>query len=286
VLASTGVIGVPLPMDRLQRGLERCVPQLEDGGKAANDAAEAIMTTDRVPKLAAYAFYDGDRKYVVGGIAKGSGMIAPNMATMLAFIATDYPVAQADLGAALLEAADGSFNMISVDGDMSTNDAVYAFAPAGGNGASPAFRAALDRVAGDLARAMVADGEGATKALAIHVTSALHVAQARTVARAIVNSNLVKTAMYGEDPNWGRIVAAAGAARAGIDARRWTLGLNGRRWVGEGAIELLSEAEGHRELEKSSIDIELALNIGEAEATAWGCDLSRDYVRINASYRT
>ena len=286
IVASTGVIGVPLVMDRVQRGLERCVSQLEDGGKAAHDAAEAIMTTDRVPKLSAYAFYDGDRKYVVGGIAKGSGMIAPNMATMLAFIASNYPVAQAGLDGALFDACDGSFNMISVDGDMSTNDAVYAFAPPSTNGASPAFREALARVTGDLARAMVADGEGATKVLTIRVTSALNVGQARSVARAIVNSNLVKTAMYGEDPNWGRIVAAAGSARAGIDPDRWSILLNHRTWVAKGALELLSEAEAHRELEKSSIDIEFALGLGECATTAWGCDLSRDYVRINASYRT
>jgi glutamate N-acetyltransferase / amino-acid N-acetyltransferase len=286
VVASTGVIGVALPMDRVQRGLERCVAQLEDGGKASHDAAEAIMTTDRVPKQSAYAFYDGDRKYVVGGIAKGSGMIAPNMATMLAFIATDYPLARAALEGALFDACDGSFNMISVDGDMSTNDAVYAFAPPGDGAASPAFRAALAQVTGDLARAMIADGEGATKVLTVRVTSAANVWQARSVARAIVNSNLVKTAMYGEDPNWGRIVAAAGSAGAGIDPDCWSLGLNERRWVASGAIEVLSEAEAHRELEKSSIDIELALGIGDDAATAWGCDLSRDYVRINASYRT
>jgi len=213
-------------------------------------------------------------------------MIAPNMATMLAFIATDYPLSREALDAALFDAADGSFNMISVDGDMSTNDAVYAFAPPGEGGASPAFCAALERVAGDLARAMVTDGEGATKMLAIHVTSARDVAQARAVARAIVNSNLVKTAMYGEDPNWGRIVAAAGSARAGMDPWSWKIMLNHRVWVAKGAVELLSEAEAHRELEKSSIQIELALGIGNCEATAWGCDLSRDYVRINASYRT
>jgi glutamate N-acetyltransferase/amino-acid N-acetyltransferase len=286
VLASTGVIGVPLVMDRLQRGLERCVAQLEDGGKAANDAAEAIMTTDRVPKLAAYAFYDGDRKYVVGGIAKGSGMIAPNMATMLAFIATDYPIARGALDGALFDACDGSFNMISVDGDMSTNDAVYVFAPPGDGAPAQGFRAALDRVAGDLARAMVADGEGATKALCVRVTSAANIVQARAIARAIVNSNLVKTALYGEDPNWGRIVAAAGSARAGMHPDRWAISLNHRIWVAEGAVELLSEAEAHRELERSSIDIELSLGVGDCEATAWGCDLSRDYVRINASYRT
>jgi glutamate N-acetyltransferase/amino-acid N-acetyltransferase len=287
IVASTGVIGVPLPMDRVQRGLERAFAQLEEGGKAANDAAEAILTTDRVPKLSAYAFYHGERKYVVGGFAKGSGMIAPNMATMLAFIATDFPLSKRALQALLTESADESFNMISVDGDMSTNDALYAFAPlGGGDEVPPACAEAMRRVCLDLAHAMVADGEGATKTLEVRVTGAADVAQARTVARAIVNSSLVKTALYGEDPNWGRIVAAAGAARAGIDPERWSLDLNGRTWVEVGAIEMLSEAEAHRLLEPSSVAIELKLGIGTAEATAWGCDLSKDYVRINASYRT
>lgn len=288
VVASTGVIGVPLAIDRVQRGLERAVAQLDFGGKAASDAAEAIMTTDRVPKLSAYAFYHDDRKYVVGGIAKGSGMIAPNMATMLAFIATDFPLSRAALARVLESGNDASFNMISVNGDMSTNDAVYAFAPALPDGAEapPACARALHAVCLDLAQAMVADGEGATKSLEVRVTQARDLTQARKIARAIINSNLVKTAIYGEDPNWGRIVAAAGAARAQLDPARWSLYLNGKAWVGEGAIELLSEAEAHRELEPSAIGVELRLGIGEAEATGWGCDLSRDYVRINASYRT
>jgi glutamate N-acetyltransferase / amino-acid N-acetyltransferase len=288
IVASTGVIGVPLPVDRVQRGLERAVAQLETGSKAAHDAAEAIMTTDRVPKLAAYAFYHCDRKYVVGGIAKGSGMIAPNMATMLAFIATDFPLSSEALAQLLVQSSDESFNMISVDGDMSTNDAVYAFAPAGSNGTQvpAACAAALHAVCLDLAQAMVADGEGATKALEVRVSAARDVAQARAVARAILNSNLVKTALFGEDPNWGRIVAAAGAARAGIDPERWSLELNGKPWVERGGIELLSEAEAHRELEPSSVAVELKLGMGDAQATGWGCDLSRDYVRINASYRT
>lgn len=288
IVASTGVIGVPLPMDRVQRGLERAATQLHAGGKAAFDAAEAIMTTDRVPKLAAYAFYLRDRKYVVGGIAKGAGMIAPNMATMLAFIATDYPLSSGTLEHLLRECADESFNMISVDGDMSTNDAVYAFAPASSNGAQvPAgCRAAFRAVCLDLARAMVADGEGATKTLEVRVSEARDAAQARAIARAIINSNLVKTALFGEDPNWGRIISAAGAARAGLDASRWSLEVNGKPWVGRAAIELLSEVEAHRELEFSNVIVELKLGIGEAAATGWGCDLSRDYVRINASYRT
>ncbi|HEY4440206.1 MAG TPA: bifunctional glutamate N-acetyltransferase/amino-acid acetyltransferase ArgJ [Candidatus Elarobacter sp.] len=288
VVASTGVIGVPLAIDRVQRGLERAATQLDFGGKAAYDAAEAIMTTDRVPKLSAYAFYHEDRKYVVGGIAKGSGMIAPNMATMLAFIATDFPLSRGGLARVLESGSDASFNMISVDGDMSTNDAVYAFAPAllDGGEAPPACARALHAVCLDLAQAMVADGEGATKSLEMRVSQARDVAQARQIARAIINSNLVKTAIYGEDPNWGRIVAAAGAARAQLDPARWSLYLNGKPWVAQGAIELLSEAEAHRELEGSAIGVELRLGIGEAEATGWGCDLSRDYVRINASYRT
>jgi glutamate N-acetyltransferase / amino-acid N-acetyltransferase len=288
IVASTGVIGVPLAVDRVQRGLERAVAQLDSGGKAASDAAEAIMTTDRVPKLAAYAFYHDERKYVVGGIAKGSGMIAPNMATMLAFVATDFPLTADALAQRLNASSDASFNMISVDGDMSTNDAVYAFAPYCSSGAPApgAFERALDAVCMDLARAMVADGEGATKTLEVRVTQAFDVAQARAIARAILNSNLVKTALYGEDPNWGRIVAAAGAARARLDPERWSLYVNAKRWVGEGGIELLSEAEAHRELEPAEIGVELRLGLGEAEATGWGCDLSRDYVRINANYRT
>lgn len=286
LVASTGVIGVYLPMDRIQKGLERAVEQLESGGKSAHDAAEAIMTTDRVPKLAAYGFYRGKKKYVVGGIAKGSGMIAPSMATMLSFIATDLPLSQAALQRALKAAVDESFNMISVDGDMSTNDAVYAFAPANGRAAPPEFVGALRRVCLDLAQAMVADGEGATKTLTMHVSGARTVAQARAVARAIINSNLVKTALYGEDPNWGRIISAAGSARAGIDPRTWSLELNGKTWVETGGVEALSEAEAHHEMEETNVTMELRLGIGTAEATGWCCDISRDYVRINASYRT
>ena len=285
-VASTGVIGVPLPMDRVSKGVEHAVAQLESGAKAAHDAAEAIMTTDRVPKLAAYAFYDGKKKYIVGGIAKGSGMIAPNMATMLAFIATDAPMPRAALQSALSACTDESFNMISVDGDMSTNDAVYAFAPAGDSAPPESFGEALRKVCLDLAHAMVADGEGATKTLTVNVTGAATTQQARAVARAVINSNLVKTALFGEDPNWGRIIAAAGSAKAGLDPLTWSLDLNDKRWVDQGAIEVLSEAEAHFELEERDIAVTLDLAVGQARATGWGCDLSRDYVRINASYRT
>ena len=286
VVSSTGVIGVPLPIDRISKSLERAAQELESGGEAANDAAEAIMTTYRVPKLAAYAFYEGDRRYVVGGIAKGSGMISPSMATMLAFIATDAPMSQEELQRHLAGSVDASFNMISVDGDMSTNDAVYAFAPASDGAAPEHFGAALRKVCDELAQAIVADGEGATKALTVHVSGAATEDQARSVARAIINSNLVKTALFGEDPNWGRIVSAAGAARSGIEPEKWALYLNDLLWVDRGAVEVLSEAEAHRELEHKSVNVRLDLGIGPASATGWGCDLSRDYVRINASYRT
>ncbi len=286
LVASTGVIGVPLPLDRVQRGLERCVEQLDEGLKSAHDAAEAIMTTDRVPKLAAYAFYHESKRYTIGGIAKGSGMISPNMATMLAFLATDFPVAKNDLQRLLTAAVTDTFNMISVDGDMSTNDAVYLFAPQGSLAPPPLFEQVLGKVALDLALAMVDDAEGATKRLEVRIVGAHDPAQARAVARAIVNSSLVKTALYGEDPNWGRIVAAAGAARVGFEDRTWSLALNGRTWVERGGIEALSEAEAHRLLEEREIVVTLDLGLGDAGATAWGCDLSRDYVRINASYRT
>jgi len=286
IVASTGVIGVYLPMDRVHKGLERAIKELEEGMEAAYDAAEAIMTTDNEPKLAAYAFYDGTTRYVVGGIAKGSGMIAPNMATMLAFIATNAPMAREALRDELRAANDASFNMISVDGDMSTNDSCYAFAPPSDGPAPAGFADALRAVTRELAIAMVTDGEGATKTLTVDISSARDEAQARAVARAIINSNLVKTALYGEDPNWGRIVAAAGSVRAGMDPLTWSLYLNEQLWVERGAIEVLSEAEGHRELEHTAVHVRLDLGIGSATATGWGCDLSKDYVRINAHYRT
>ena len=286
IVASTGVIGVPLPMDRLSKGLERAHKALSEGHEASYDAAEAIMTTDHMPKMVSYAWKEGDRRYVVGGIAKGSGMISPNMATMLAFIVTDAPMTRASLGAALRESCDGTFNMISVDVDMSTNDSCYVFAKPGPDPASAGFCAALTAVCHDLAIAMVRDGEGASKTLVLTVTGAKDELQARTIARAVINSSLVKTALYGEDPNWGRIVAAAGSARMGMNEEKWSLYLGGHVWVERGAIEALSEAEAHTMLEETTIEVRLDLGLGEATATGWGCDLSSDYVRINAHYRT
>jgi glutamate N-acetyltransferase / amino-acid N-acetyltransferase len=286
IVASTGVIGVPLLMDRMSKGIDTAVKRLEPGSEAAFDAAEAIMTTDHVPKLSAYAFYEHGQRRVIGGIAKGSGMIAPNMATMLAFVATDAACTRASFQKALHDAVDDTFNMISVDGDMSTNDSVYAFALPGQEEASDGLRAALHAVCRDLALAMVRDGEGASKLLTVEVTGAKDDAQARAVARAIINSSLVKTALHGEDPNWGRIIGAAGAARAGLDEKTWSLYIGGQLWVERGAIESLSEAEAHRMLEEQTVTIRLDLGMGQGRATGWGCDLSSEYVRINAHYRT
>jgi glutamate N-acetyltransferase/amino-acid N-acetyltransferase len=286
VVASTGVIGVTLAMDRLSKGLDRAQKALSAGPEAAYAAAEAIMTTDHVPKLAAYAWHENGERRVIGGIAKGSGMIAPNMATMLAFLVTDAAVSRASLTEALREASDGTFNMISVDGDMSTNDAVYCCAKPGSGAATPGLRAALTAVCRDLAVAMVKDGEGATKTLTFTVTGARDQQQARKIARAVINSSLVKTALYGEDPNWGRIVAAAGSVNAGMDPETWSLYLAGHTWVERGAIEAMSEAEAHHFLEEQTVEATLDLGIGDATATAWGCDLTGDYVRINAHYRT
>ena len=288
LVASTGVIGVPLPYDCIHSGLEKAVKSLHPGSEAALNAAEAIMTTDHVPKLEACAYYDNGNgvRHVVGGIAKGAGMIAPYMATMLAFIATDAQCSRESLQSALAEAVDDTFNMISVDGDMSTNDCVYAVARPGTGEATPGLRAALHRVCKELAFDMVKDGEGASKTMTVHVTSARDDKQARTIARAIINSNLVKSALYGEDPNWGRIIAAAGSVGSGLRENAWSVFLNGRAWVAPGAKEVLSETEAHSELEHKAIEVRVDLGIGEAAATGYGCDLTLEYVRINAHYRT
>ena len=286
IVGSTGVIGVTMPMDRVAKGIDKAFKALAEGQEASFDAAEAIMTTDHVPKMSAYAWTENGARHVIGGIAKGSGMISPNMATMLAYLVTDVAVSQSSLREALLEAVDGTFNMISVDGDMSTNDSVYCAAKPGDAEATPGLRAALAAVCRDLAIAMVKDGEGATKTFTFNVTGAKDEPQARAIARAVINSSLVKTALFGEDPNWGRIVAAAGSVGAGMNPETWSLELGGKTWVEVGAIEAMSEAEAHHILEDHSVEARLDLGIGSASATAWGCDLTGDYVRINAHYRT
>jgi glutamate N-acetyltransferase / amino-acid N-acetyltransferase len=282
---STGVIGAPLPVDRLLAGLPGAVAALsEDGGP---DAAEAIVTTDTHPKQARIS---GDG-FTVGGMAKGSGMIHPRLATMLAFLTTDYPLEPGEPIELLRPAVDRSFNSISVDGECSTNDAVVLLA----NGASglertaasdERFALALRRLCAELAEEIVADGEGATLVATIVVSGAPDEEQARSIAARIATSPLVKTALFGRDANWGRVVAAAGSAPhdggfAALDPERLSLTYNGTAVLARGAPRDVPP-----EVEAGDCRIELDLGLGDASATYLTTDLSYDYVRINAEYRT
>lgn len=286
-VASTGVIGVPLPAGRIAaalRGLELAV----DGGEAF---ARAIMTTDTRPKVAEREVRVGGRAVRVGGVAKGAGMIHPNMATLLAFLTTDAGIDAATARDLLAEAVGETFNAISVDGDTSTNDMALLLA-SGASGVTidretrPAFAAALGEVCGELARAIVADGEGATKLFEVRVRSAASAADARAAARTITSSNLVKTAIHGADPNWGRILAAAGRSGARVDQRRASVRIGDVPVFVQGAPVAFDADAVRRIFERSTIEIDVDLGIGEAEARAWGCDLSAEYVRINAEYTT
>lgn len=290
LVASTGVIGVKLEMPVVERGIALAAAALSPGGGA--DAARAIMTTDPFAKEAAAEATARGGTFRVGGMAKGSGMIEPMMATMLAFVTTDARVEPALLQRALTAAVEDTFNAISVDGECSTNDCVFALA----NGASgvtldeadlPGLTAALRAVCAPLAIDVVRGGEGATKLITIRVTGALTDRDAKTTARAIANSPLVKTAVHGGDPNWGRLVAVAGRATR-------TLVLDRARIL-IGAVELFSDGAPHDErapeaaayLQGTDITIEVDLGTGGAgTARMWSCDLTCDYVRINAEYRT
>jgi glutamate N-acetyltransferase/amino-acid N-acetyltransferase len=285
LVLSTGVIGTLLPLEKVLAGLRDAVPALSEDGGA--DAAEAILTTDTCTKEASVSL-DG---FTVGGMAKGSGMIHPQLATMLAVVTTDYPLEPGEAIDFLRPAVEKSFNSISVDGECSTNDAVCLLA----NGASglertpatdTAFALALDRVCQELAARIVADGEGATVVAEIAVTGAVDAGQARAIAGRIATSPLVKTALFGHDANWGRVLAAAGSAPydgsfATVDADLVTLAFNGTTVLEQGT-PLGVEPEtwnGH-------VSIDLDLGLGAGAATYLTSDLSYDYVRINADYRT
>jgi glutamate N-acetyltransferase/amino-acid N-acetyltransferase len=285
LVLSTGVIGVPLRLDLIRAGLPAAAASLTSEG--GDDAAHAILTTDTRTKEAAVS-RDG---FTVGGMAKGSGMIHPNLATMLAVVTTDYPLEPGEARAFLQPAVDESFNAISVDGECSTNDTVCLLA----NGASgvartaasdASFAEALQAVCGELASQIVADGEGATFLAAIDVRGAVDRAQAQAVARRIATSPLVKTALFGRDANWGRILAAAGSAPynggyADVDETRLTLALNGATVIDRGAPQGVEP-----ELDGAGCSIELDLALGDGAAHYLTSDLSYDYVRINADYRS
>jgi glutamate N-acetyltransferase / amino-acid N-acetyltransferase len=289
LVASTGVIGVNLPMDKVRGGLPAAFAAL--GADQGPAAARAIMTTDLSPKEAAASFRVNGRQATVGGMCKGAGMIEPNMATMLGFVTTDAAVPQPLLDRALREAVDRSFNAITVDGDSSTNDCVMLVA-SGASGVAvdeagyPAFLEALTAVCRELALAIVRGGEGATKLVTITVTGAATCAEARQAAKVIANSLLVKTAIHGGDPNWGRLICAAGRAGVALDPARAAVTI--------GPLVLFKDGQPHDELAPQAAEYlkgtELAVGVdlgsGTASSTVWTCDLSAEYVRINADYRT
>ncbi|MGK7346811.1 MAG: bifunctional glutamate N-acetyltransferase/amino-acid acetyltransferase ArgJ [Candidatus Nitrospinota bacterium M3_3B_026] len=294
LVASTGVIGQPLPIKKIEKGVEKLAPLLSPAGGA--EAAEAILTTDLVSKESSARLMIGSRRVCVGGMAKGSGMVHPAMATMLAFVTTDAAVSSRALREMTREAADASFNRITIDGDMSTSDMLIIMA----NGASSApmiekpagkrYAALLEAVTAvcvDLAKKIVRDGEGATKFITVRVDGASSEKAARAVAMSIARSSLVKTAMFGEDANWGRILAAAGAAGVPMDVSKVTLAIGGVVIFEKGRLaENPWEARVGRKLKSRDIVVSLRLGAGRARAEVWTCDLSYDYVRINAEYRT
>ena len=288
LVASTGVIGQELPMKLIKTGIGQIVLSAEGG----HSLVKAMMTTDTVPKeVAARA---GDSGFIIGGVAKGSGMIHPELATMLCFLTTDAAIDLDFLKLALRKAVDISFNMVSIDGDTSTNDMVLVMAN-GLVGNKPisqdsrqagVFQQALDQVCIYLAKSIARDGEGAGKLIEVTVSGAPTVAEARLAARTIVSSPLVKTAVYGSDPNWGRIVAAVG--RSGVEVVESKIDLYlGDICVVKGGRPLPFDKRSVVEvLRGSEVSIDLNLNLGTASATAWGCDLSEEYVTINSQYTT
>jgi glutamate N-acetyltransferase/amino-acid N-acetyltransferase len=290
VVASTGVIGVALPMDKVIPGIREAAATLGRG--RGSDMAQAIMTTDPFPKEHAVVLQTANGSFTVGGTAKGSGMIEPNMATMLGFLTTDAQVSPTLLRRALVESARDTFNAITVDGDTSTNDCVFVMA-SGASGVVideetyPALLEGLLAVSRELAIGIVRGGEGATKLVTINVHDARTIADARRVAKTIANSPLVKTAIHGADPNWGRIVAAAGRAGVNFDINRTTVHVGGVLLFENGLPhdEAAPEAEKHFRGTDIVIDVNLGTG-GGAQTTVWTCDLSAEYVRINGEYRT
>ena len=292
LVGTTGVIGRYLPMDAVKAGITAaCASLSPDHGV---DAARAIMTTDTVPKTAAKEIEIGGRGVRVGGMCKGSGMIHPNMATMLAYITTDAAVEPGLTASLAKRVADRSFNQVTVDGDSSTNDTflILANGAAGnppirhGTAEAEELEAAIVGVARELARAIARDGEGATKMIAVRVQGAESDAEARTAARAVASSSLVKTAVHGGDPNWGRIVCALGYSGAELALDKLHLSIGGLVVFDRGAGVDVDLTAVRRAFEQSEIEIVAKLGLADGNAEAWGCDLSEEYVRINAEYTT
>ena len=297
-VASTGVIGLPLDIRPIREGIPSLVSGLSSEGQGSRDAGEGIMTTDTVRKEAAVSFHIRGHRCHIGGIAKGSGMIHPDMATMLVFITSDVAISQPLLQKALSEDIQDSFNMVSIDGDTSTNDMVIIMS--NGLAENPEiisegddfdiFRRALRALTLDLCKKIASDGEGATKFLACSVVGASTKASARAVAKSVICSSLVKTAVFGADANWGRVLCAIGYSGEDVDIDNIDVSFASR----SGHIEVCSSGKGvafSEELAKKilledKVDILIDLGDGPAKATAYGCDLTYDYVRINGDYRT
>lgn len=292
LVSSTGIIGQYLPMSNIESGIADVTAALSPSGSA--DAAEAIMTTDTFSKDYAVSFSVDGKKVTIGGIAKGSGMIAPNMATMLAFITTDASIDPAYLKKLFSTSVERSFNRISVDGDMSTNDMAVILANGvaendiitEGTSEGLLFAEALDTVLVTLAKLIARDGEGATKLLEINVYGALTEKVAIMAARSVANSNLVKTAIHGEDANWGRILAALGYSGIEFSPADTELSLNGLPILGKDYTILIDEVKAKKALSEDHITVSIDLNQGDESALFWTCDLSKEYVHINASYRS
>lgn len=290
---STGVIGEPLPMERLLAGLPKAVSSLADSSQAWQHAGEGILTTDTRAKGATVTVAIGDQQVTINGITKGSGMIKPNMATMLGFVVTDAAVEQSLLETLLRETVDRSFNCITVDSDTSTNDACMLAATGSGARIESAeqvavFRNALQRVMTELAQAIIRDGEGATKFITLQVNDAATRQEALGVAFTVAHSPLVKTALYASDANWGRILAAVGRAPVeAFDVNRVVIDLGNVRLVENGGrAASYTEAAGSAVMAQEEITIRINLGRGEESATVWTSDLSHEYVTINADYRS
>ncbi|MBD3221616.1 bifunctional glutamate N-acetyltransferase/amino-acid acetyltransferase ArgJ [bacterium] len=298
IIASTGIIGRAFPTENVCKGIAACAARLSDMRLAGSLAANAILTTDTFPKESFSTFEVGGTACRMGGIAKGSGMIHPDMATMLAYVVTDVAITSELLDEALREAVDESFNMITVDGDTSTND--MAGVMANGLAGNPPidrkgpdydrFRDELKKHCVELAQQIVADGEGATKQIQYTVEGAASDAEARRIARTVSDSSLVKTAFFGRDPNWGRILGAAGRAGVDFDPERVDLFLGTSKQLHQIVAGGQPTAVERRKLKNmmraSFLYVVLNLNAGDGKATAWGADLSYEYVRINAEYST
>ncbi len=298
LVASTGVIGKQLPMDIILKGVEALQKNLSDTTDGALLAAEAIMTTDTVPKQVAYEFEVGGKKAVIGGMCKGSGMIHPNMATMLCFLTTDIAIDKMLLQHALSEVVQDTFNMVSVDGDTSTNDTVLLMANGMAGNAEiteenadyKVFLEALYQVMGFLCKKIAGDGEGATALLEMKVIHATTKDQAKQLCKAVVTSSLVKTAVFGHDANWGRILCAMGYAGAIFDPEKTDIYFEsaaGKLKIVENGMDAgYSEETATKILSEKEVAIIADIKEGSESAVSWGCDLTYDYVKINGDYRS